>query len=325
LIVVQTPLRISLFGGGTDFPDFYLQEGGQVLSSAIDKYIFVTVKQRFDQRLRVGWTRTELVDSVGEIQHELVREALRMTGIEAGVEISTMGDIPSHGVGFGSSSTVTVGVLHALHAYLGHLVSERQLAEQACEIELEILGRPIGVQDQYIAAFGGLRHTKFNKDGTVDTHKLELGSEVARELRRSLLLFYTGTIRDLHGVLTDQKNNISGRLEILREMKDFVDVAMGELTNGNVDAIGRLLHESWQLKRALSEHISTPEIDDLYEHALKSGAIGGKITGAGGGGFLLLYCPVKEQCRLRREMGGVRELPFSLEGDGTKVIFNYRR
>ena len=191
MIIVQTPLRVSFFGGGTDFPPFYLSEGGAVLSSAIDKYIFVTIKKRFDQKIRVGYTRAEMVDSVDQIQHDLIREAFRKTGITQGVEIVTMGDIPSEGSGLGSSSTVTVGALHAMYTYLGEIVSAEKLAHEACEIEIDTLGKPIGKQDQYIAAYGGLRFIEFQKDGTIRSEKIHVDEKSLRSLNHELhALFY---------------------------------------------------------------------------------------------------------------------------------------
>lgn len=325
MIIVQTPLRVSLFGGGTDFRSFFLAEGGCVLSFTINKYIFVTIKRRFDQKLRLGWTRTEMVSSIDEIQHELIREALRKTGITAGVEITTMGDIPSDGSGLGSSSTVTVGALHAMYTYLGTLVSADQLAREACGIEIDTLGKPIGIQDQYIVAHGGLRFMEFTTQGTVNVRKINLDDDLMRQLNLNTMLFYTGFARDANIILKEQRKNIDHRLTILREMKEIAYTAQDALLAGNLDEIGRLLHESWLLKKQLASKISNPELDSLVELALKAGAIGGKITGAGGGGFLILYCPYERQEAVRKALKMLQELPFEIEPDGTKVIFNYRR
>ncbi len=325
MIIVQTPLRVSLFGGGTDFPAFYSEEGGCVLSTAIDKYIFVTIKRRFDRMLRVGYTRTEMVESIDQIQHELIREALRTTGIREGVEITTMGDIPSAGSGLGSSSAVTVGALHAMYTYMGEIVPAERLAHEACHIEIEALGRPIGIQDQYIAAFGGLRFLQFRPDGTVSTDRVCLNEDTRRKLNENLLLFFTGITRTSGSVLAEQKTNINGRRPILRRMKQMAEEAHGELKSGRVENLGSLLHESWQLKKQLASQISNDSLDALYESARRAGALGGKLTGAGGGGFLLLYCPREKQDDVRAALPHLQELPFSLEADGTKVIFDYRR
>ena len=325
MIIVQTPLRVSFFGGGTDFPSFYCAEGGCVLSSTIDKYIFVTVKRRFDQLLRVGYTRTEMAESVDQIQHELIRESLRVTGITQGIEITTMGDIPSAGTGLGSSSTVTVGVLHALYTLLGEIVPAERLAREACEIELTMLAKPIGIQDQYIVAYGGLRFMEFLPDGRVIAQKIELDRPQARRLKESLLLFYSGVQRNADTILHEQKANMVDRQAVLREIKRLAYDARSHVMAGNVDAIGELLHQGWLLKKQLASQISNSEIDGMYETALKAGAVGGKITGAGGGGFLLLYCPVEKQDSVRAALHGYQELPFGLEEDGSKVIFNYKR
>ncbi len=325
MIVVQTPLRISFFGGGTDFPSYYREHGGCVLSSAIDKYIFVTIKKRFDKKLRVGYTRTEMVDQVSEIDHELIREALYITDIEEGVEITTMGDIPSEGSGLGSSSTVAVGALHAMYTLQGEMISAECLAKQACEIEIDRLGKPIGVQDQYIAAFGGLRFMEFKKSGQVQTEKLALSTDSRRRLEESLLLFYTGTTRQADTILKEQKKNIQDRKTILNEMKRIAYDAKKNLLDGDVDAIGELLHESWQLKKQLATSISNSAIDDMYKKGISAGAMGGKVTGAGGGGFLMFYCKPEKQDHLRAALSDLHELHFRLEANGSKVIFNYSR
>ena len=325
MIIVQTPLRVSLFGGGTDFPSFYRQEGGCVLSSAIDKYIFVTIKKRFDQKLRVGYTQTEMVDTVDEVKHELIRESLRKTGISQGVEITTMGDIPSEGSGLGSSSTVTVGSLHAMYVFLNESVTAERLAQEACQIEIDKLEKPIGIQDQFIAAYGGLRFLEFSQDGEVKHSKVNLIDGQQRLLNENLLLFFTGKTRKSDKILNEQKYNINDRLPVLREMKQMAYLAHKCLNSGDIEMIGELLHESWQLKKQLAKQISNSSIETMYAAARKAGAIGGKITGAGGGGFLLLYCPHERQMALREALHPLQELPFQVEPDGTKVIFNYRR
>jgi len=325
LIIVQTPLRISFFGGGTDFRAFFMQEGGYVLSSAIDKYIFVTIKKRFDNKLRIGYTQTEMVDEVDQIHHELIRESLRTTRIERGVEITTMGDIPSEGSGLGSSSTVTVGALHAMYAYLGEIVPAERLAREACEIEIEILKRPIGIQDQYIAAYGGLRFIEFLPNGQVIAEKLNLSPEAQRTLNNNFMLFYTGMSRDSSSILKEQVGNLKNRLNELREIKQMAHEARCAIETENFDVLGVLLHQSWALKKRLARTISNGRINEMYETARRAGAIGGKIAGAGGGGFLLLYVPLESQNKVRTKLNDLQELPFRLEADGTKVIFNYRR
>lgn len=325
MIIIQTPLRVSLFGGGTDFPSYFLEHGGCVLSSAIDKYIFVTIKKRFDDKLRIGYTRTEMIDHVDEINHELIREALRMTGITHGVEITTMGDIPDQGSGLGSSSTVTVGALHAMYAYQKELVLTERLANEACRIEREILGKPIGIQDQYIAAYGGLRFMEFATNGDVITHRLNLSERTMRRLSNNLLLFFTGVTRKADTILEEQKTNIKDKLTILSEMKDIAHTACHEIQKENIDEVGDLLHKSWLLKKQLASQISNSALDDMYDTARKAGAIGGKISGAGGGGFLLLYTPQGHQEEVRDALKDFQEYPFTLGQDGSKVIFDYQR
>jgi len=324
MIIIQTPLRVSFFGGGTDFPSYFLKQTGAVLNSTIDKYIFVTIKERFDEKIRVGYTSTEMVDKIDELKHDLIREALRKTGILHGVEITTMGDIPSEGSGLGSSSTVTVGALHAMYTYKGIIVNAEKLAKEACEIEIDILGNPIGIQDQYIASYGGLRFFEFRKDGSIRVEKVHLDDDACRALNNNTMLFYTGISRQAGKILKEQKDNIADRLTILGNLKEMAYTAKKELEASNTDAIGELLHQSWLLKKQLAGSISNGVIDQIYDTARSAGAVGGKITGAGGGGFLLLYCPFEKQDNVRLALKNMKELPFSLERDGTKVIFNYR-
>lgn len=325
MIVTQTPLRISFFGGGTDFREFFSQEEGCVLSSAVNRYIFVIIKERFDKKIRVGYTQTELVDHVDQLQHELVRECLRKTGITEGVEITTMGDIPSAGSGMGSSSTVTVGLLNAMYHYVGTPKEPRVLAEEACQIEIDVLKKPIGVQDQYIAAFGGQRLIRFSLNGSARIEPLALNCIDWRRLNRNLMLFFTGITRKSESVLGEQVEKMNGHLAVLRKMKTLALQARDCLDCGDFDEFGRLLDRSWELKKQLASGISNGTINRIYEMARRAGAMGGKITGAGGGGFLLLYCPESAQRNVRSALHDLSELPFELERDGSKVIFNYRR
>ena len=325
MIITQTPLRVSFLGGGTDFRPFYRQEQGWVLTSAIDKYIYVTIKKRFDNKIRVGYSQTELVDHIDQLQHELVRECLRKTGIRRGVEISTMADIPSEGSGLGSSSAVTVGLLNAMYVYLGTPVGHEQLAQEACAIEIDVLGKPIGVQDQYIAAYGGQRFIRFDRNDCITVEHLNLDEPLRRKLNQNLLLFYTNIARKAESVLTEQVQKLNDRLDLLHEMKGLALKAKACLQAGLIDELGCLLDQSWQLKKQLASGVSNRFIDDIYTTARKAGALGGKITGAGGGGFLLLYCPQESQDNVRTALSSLPELAFHLEHDGTKVIFHYRR
>jgi D-glycero-alpha-D-manno-heptose-7-phosphate kinase len=254
-----------------------------------------------------------------------MREALRMTRIHSQVEIDSIGDIPSTGSGLGSSSTVTVGVLNALHLYHNSPVTHEQLAQQACEIEIVRLGKPIGKQDQYIAAYGGLRFIRFLPDDSVIVESIDLAPNERRRLNQQLMLFYTNTSRSSESVLQEQNTNINRHLSVLRELKSMAYQGRALLEQGDFDGFGRLLHESWQHKKKLASKISNSQIDEVYDAARKAGAIGGKITGAGGGGFMLLYCPREKQYQVREALKQFEELPFHLENDGSKVIFNYIR
>jgi D-glycero-alpha-D-manno-heptose-7-phosphate kinase len=325
MIIVQTPLRISFFGGGTDFRGFYAQEEGCVLSTTIDKCIFVVVKRRFDAKIRVGYTRTELVDHVDEVRHELVREALRLTGVRRQIEINTMGDIPSAGSGLGSSSTVTVGLLNALYTHLGEPQPLETLAQQACQVEIERLGKPIGKQDQYAAAYGGLRFIRFLPDETVIVERVNLSDGEQRRLNQELMLFFTNSTRRSETILAEQKARIDDRRQVLRGLRQMAYRGRALLEAGDFHAFGRLLHQGWELKKQMASQISNGDIDEIYATARRAGALGGKITGAGGGGFLLLYCPREKQSDVRDALRSLPELPFHLEPDGTKVILNYRR
>ena len=324
MIIVQTPLRISFFGGGTDFEDFYRNHGGVVLSTTINKYVFVIVKERFDDMIYVNYSRKEIVDSFEKLEHELIREAMRITGVTKGVEITTLADVPASGTGLGSSSSITVGLLQALYAYQGELKTAETLAREACQIEIDVLRKPIGKQDQYIAAYGNMRFITFN-NSSVKLEKLELSSEDKRRLDDNFLLFYTGLAKISSKILSEQKANINDHLETLSEMRGLAFRARDAIAEGAFDELGELLDRSWKLKKQLASKISNAKIDKIYEAALKAGAIGGKIAGSGGGGFLLLYCPKERQGEVQKALKGLRELPFRFERDGSKVIFNYRR
>ena len=291
MIITQTPLRIGLLGGGTDLPDYYREHGGRVLNCAIDKYIYVIVKQRFDDDIYVNYSKKEIVSTIDDLEHELVREAMRMTGVVKGVEITTLADIPSAGSGLGSSSAVTVGLLNALFAYQGHQVSAEELAERACTIEIERCGKPIGKQDQYIAAFGGIRDIRFGPGEEVVAEELGLSAAERRALQHQIMLFYTGITRSADTILAEQNANIAATRPQLDLLRDLAGFAVDRLRSGDVDAIGPALRESWEAKRKLASGVSNGQIDDAVGRALDAGATGAKLTGAGGGGFLLVICP----------------------------------
>lgn len=323
MIIVQTPLRVSFLGGGTDFEDFYLNHGGAVLSTAIDKYVFIIVKERLDDMIYVNYSKKEIVDSVDKLEHELVREAMRISHVEEGIEVTTLADIPSGGTGLGSSSAVTVGLLQAFYTYRGQTVPAKTLAEQACQIEIDILGKPIGKQDQYIAAYGNIRFITFG-NSRIEVKKVKLSPEDKRRLNDNLLLFYTGITRKADDILLEQKANINQQVAALSEMKKLAFEAREAIIESAFDEFGEIMHRGWELKKGLASKVSGPEIDEIYQAARKAGAIGGKITGAGGGGFLLLYCHNGKQDEVRSALKGLRELPFRFQPEGSKVFFNYR-
>lgn len=325
MIITQTPLRIGLLGGGTDLPDFYRQHGGRVLNAAIDKYIYVIVKERFDDDIYVNYSKKEIVSRVDDLEHELVREAMRMTGVTSGVEITTLADIPSAGSGLGSSSAVTVGLLHALFAYRGRQMSAEELARRACEIELERCGKPIGKQDQYIAAFGGIRDIRFGPGEDVVAEELELTPAGRRALQQQIMLFYTGITRSATTILAEQSANIPATTEQLRLLRDLASFTADRLRGGDVDAVGASMREGWETKRKLASGISNERIDRAVSQALDAGASGAKVTGAGGGGFLLVICPMERQPAVRRSLAHMRELPVKLDRLGSRVVLNVLR
>ncbi len=325
MIVTQTPLRVSFAGGGTDLAAYYETREGFVVSTAIDKYAYVIVKERFDDAIYLNYMRKEIVSSVDAIQHELIREAMRTTGVDRGVEVTLLSDIPSEGSGLGSSSSFSVGLLNALHAYCGEQVTAERLAREACAIEIERLGKPIGKQDQYIAAYGGLRSFRFRSDGSVAVRALRLAPADLRILSARTHLFFTGRTRKADAILSEQKARTGDRLAELDGIKALALELEGALEARDFDRLGETLHEGWELKRRLASGISDAAIEEMYQRARAHGALGGKICGAGGGGFLLVDCPPEQGHRLAKGMAAHRELPFTLERDGSKVIFNYRR
>jgi D-glycero-alpha-D-manno-heptose-7-phosphate kinase len=325
VIITQTPLRIGLLGGGTDLPSYYREHGGRVLNCALDKYVYVIVKQRFDDEIYVNYSKKEIVSRVEDLEHELVREAMLMTGVASGVEITTLADIPSSGSGLGSSSAVTVGLLQALFAYQGRQVSAAELAESACEIELERCGKPIGKQDQYVAAFGGIRDLRFGPGEDVVAEEVTLSAPERRRLQEQIMLFYTGITRSATPILAEQNANVETTQPQLDLLRDLAGFAAERLRRGDVDAIGPAIRESWEAKRKLASGVSNDQIDQAVSQALDAGASGVKLTGAGGGGFLLVICPVESQRAVRDSLAGMREFPVRLDRLGSRVMFNAQR
>jgi D-glycero-alpha-D-manno-heptose-7-phosphate kinase len=327
VIIAQTPYRISFAGGGTDLPSFYREEPGAVLSTAIDRHMYVTIGSRFDDTIRVAYSKTEVVDSPEELQHGIVREALDMVGIDRSLEVTTVGDVPA-GTGMGSSSSLTVALLTALYAYKGKIVSPETLAEQACHIEIDRLKSPIGRQDQYIAAFGGLQYIRFNSDDSVQVEPVPCASGTLKRLEERLLLFYTGGTRNANDILTKQSAVTGKKLETLCRMRDLA-AAMRETLAGqngaDLDHFGELLHEGWELKRSVLASISTSLVDEWYAKARAAGAHGGKLLGAGGGGFLLIFADPDRHEAIRSALGRPRELPVGFDPLGSRIIFIGKR
>jgi D-glycero-alpha-D-manno-heptose-7-phosphate kinase len=325
MIISRTPLRISFSGGGTDLPDYYRAQGrfGAVVSTAINWYIYITANKKWDDQIRVSYSKTEIVNRVDELEHNIIREALKIVGIEKGIDIVYMADLPltTAGSGLGSSSSLAVGVLNALYAYVGKHVSAERLAREACQIEIELLQHPMGKQDQYIAAYGGLNYIQFNSDDSVFVNPIVCTQSTKRALNSKLMLFYTGTNRISSHILAEQKASIAERIELHHKLVELAVTTRERLCENDVSALGPLLHQGWMYKTQLSSKITNNEIDDWYRAALDSGAKGGKIAGAGGGGFLLLYCDEDKQERVRKALAHLRYCPFELEPQGSKIIY----
>ena len=321
MIITRTPFRVSFAGGGSDLEAFYSHEPGVVLSTTIDKYMYLAVKEHFGDNFRISYSRTEHADTIAEIDHKIVRECLCALNVKRGLEVVSMADLPAQS-GLGSSSSFTVGLLHALYAMQGTVVTAEKLAAQACQIEIEQLHEPIGKQDQYIAAYGGLQLIQFNPDGTVFVDPVVCPVETRRELNRRLLMFFTGLTRDASSVLSKQKAGTANKLAVLRRMCEIARELRDVLTSGrDLNVFGHLLHQAWELKKSVESSISNPKIDEYYQRGLSAGALGGKLLGAGGGGFLLFFCEPHLQGGLRQELAELKEVDFSLDPQGSKIVY----
>ena len=322
MIISKTPVRVSFCGGGTDLDGFAKNYdlGGLVVSTAISRYIHVTVNERFDNQIRLSYSRMETVKSLNDVQHDLVREAMRITGVTSGVEITTIADIPSRGTGLGSSSVVTVGVLNALHHLAGRTVGPRQLAEEACKIEIDILGEPIGRQDQYAAAFGGLNRILFSETG-VSVVPITVDPEVVRRMEREFCLVYTGSTRSASVVLGEESVDAEDKLYRLKTIREQAEEAEKLITSGNLDALGRLLHSTWEIKKGLSPSVTNESLDSLYSSLIDLGVTGGKLLGAGGGGFFLVHGHDSIASKLIQSLPRTNKvLPLVIEQNGSEII-----
>ena len=324
LIISRTPLRISFAGGGSDLPAYYRNEPGAVLSTAINKYIYITVNRKFDEKIRASYSITEIVDTVDELKHELIREALKLVLPPCGIEITSISDIPSSGTGLGSSSTYTVGLLNSLYAHLGQSVGAQRLAREACEIEIYHCCKPIGKQDQYIAAYGGLQYIRFNPDESVFVDPVICSTETKHRLQNSLIMLYTGLTRSADDILREQSENTANERANRRTLRRMARLA-GELRDAlvvnDLDGFGEALHEGWVEKKKLASGISNPEIDEWYETARRHGALGGKLLGAGGGGFLLLYAHPEHIPDILSALPYLQPVPVRMEPQGSKIIY----
>lgn len=321
MIITKTPFRISFCGGGSDLPSFYRQHGGCVLSTSINKYMYISVHPYFSEdTIVLKYSKNEVVKNIDEIDHKIFKCVLKEQEV-IGVEISSTADVPA-GTGLGSSSTFTVGLLNTLNCYKGRYVSKTRLGEEACRIEIDELESPIGKQDQYAAAMGGLNFIRFNKDDTVSIEPVLMSANTYKVLQENLLMFYTGDVRSANSILAEQNKNMSqkDKTDNLLKMCKLAEKMKETLENNDTSSFGEIMHESWLLKRTLASGISNPEIDRLYEVAMKNGATGGKLLGAGGGGFLLFYCEKDKQDQLRKALN-LKELEFNFDHDGTSVIF----
>ena len=323
MIGIRTPFRMSFIGGGSDMKEFYEVHDGCVLSTSIDKYMYTFIHRYFNKNIQIKYSQTEIVKTIKEINHPIVRSVLERFNLN-GLDINFIADIPA-GTGMGSSSSFTVGLIHALYEYTGQKINPNKLAEFACDIEINVLKEPIGKQDQYAAAFGGFNVIRFISNGKVVVERLNLNKDIINQLEQNLVLFYTGKVRSASKILSDQKNQISNskqKIKTLKIMSDLVDETKEKLIEGNLDDFGKILDFNWNLKKSLSSKISDDRINQVYETALKNGALGGKILGAGGGGFFLFYCPLENQSRLKASLSKLTELPFSFEYDGSKLIYS---
>lgn len=321
MLITKTPFRVSFCGGGSDMAAFYEKYGGCVLSTSINKYMYISIHPYFNpSQTLLKYSENELVDSIGDIRHRIFKQVLNDMHVD-GVEISSTADVPG-GTGLGSSSTFTVGLLNTLYCYKGKFASKGKLAREACEVEINKIGAPIGKQDQYAAAYGGLNFIRFDKSGSVSVAPVVMKPETYKKLEDNLIMFYTGVTRSADSILSEQTRNVTldEKNKNLRKMCELAEKMKESLENNELEPFGAILDESWKLKKTLASGISNPQIDKAYEIAMSYGALGGKLLGAGGGGFLLFYCEKDKQDELRKSIG-LREFDFKFDHDGTSVVY----
>lgn len=315
---------MSFVGGGSDLAVFYRKFGGAVVSTAINQFVYITVNKKFDEKIRVSYSKTEEARTVDRIKHPLVREAMKLLKIDGGLEITSVADIPGRGSGLGSSSSFTVGLLHALHAYAERYAGAEQLAQEACEIEIGRCGEPIGKQDQYAAAYGGLNFIQFHEDDSVSIEPILCKRETLRTIQDHILVFYTGITRSASDVLKHQQSAVASEKKkqaVMRKMVALAEQMKSELQRNRAGAFGEIIHEGWLLKKSLTSGISTDAIDGWYAKARKAGAVGGKLLGAGAGGFLMFYAPPEKHEAITQSLGKLRRMDFKFEPQGSRILF----
>ena len=324
MIVSRTPLRMSFVGGGSDLPSYYRQRGGAVLSTSVDKYMYVTVNQKFDNDIRLSYSITENESSIQQIKHPIVRNTLELLDIQGGIEITSISDIPSHGSGLGSSSSYTVALLHALYAYKGKSVSKEELGRLSSHIEIDLCGDRIGKQDQYAAAFGGLNLIEFNEDDSVVVTPIICKPETIKKMEESIIVFYTGRTRSASTLLSEQSDNMkqADKRGLMSNMVSLAYDMKSLLENDNIEPLGELLDQNWQLKRQMTVGISDLQIDGWYSKGILAGATGGKLLGAGNGGFMMFFAAKEKHTDIIKAMKGLQRVPFSFDDKGSKVVFS---
>lgn len=324
MIIGRTPLRISFFGGGTDIPSFSNKEFGCVISTSINKYIYLVAHRTFGNKNILVYSKREEVENVEEIKHTRIKCVMKKTGVTSHTEIHSLAEVPS-GTGLGSSSSFTVGLLNLLYSSRGKYVNKNKLAEDACEVEIDSLCEPIGKQDQYAAAFGGMNFIKFNTDGSVEIEPITAKKETLKEINDRLVVFYLNKTRDASEILHKQNLNLlsdKNKMNIMKKMKKITIQMKNELNNDNFDNFGKMLHQNWVLKKKLADEISNSDIDSIYMRGLNAGASGGKVLGAGGGGFILFYCEPENQKSLKKELSELKKIDVKFEKEGTKIIYS---
>ena len=323
MIISKTPLRMSWVGGGSDLPAYYKEELGAVLSTSINKYVYIALNPKFDGRTRLNYSKTEEVDFVNQIEHPIFREVLQYLNIPGGIELASMADIPSKGSGLGSSSSFTVGLLNALYAYKNQYISKADLAREACYIELDKCGEPIGKQDQYAAAYGGINIIKFHADETVDVEPIICNPGLVKKIEQHTLVFFTGRTRSASALLAQQSKDLASldRKKLMRRMVELVFELKSEMQNNILDNFGSILHENWVLKSQLTNGISDPQIDDWYKTGIKYGATGGKLLGAGNGGFLMFFAPPENHIRIQNALNRLKKVDFGFDNSGSQIVF----